>query len=97
MNQIQNSEITTESLPSASDRNAVFAFAISFNGYEHFGSFQAAAESARSRNRSSLIEPRNELFMSARASRHCNDDEFLNVYKELLPLFKVIINQGGAT
>jgi hypothetical protein len=97
MNQIQSSEITTESLPSASDRDAVFAFAMSFNGYEHFGSFQAAAENARSRSRSSLIELQNELFMSARASRHCNDDEFLNTYNELLPLFKAIINQGGAT
>jgi hypothetical protein len=75
------------SLPAADDTFAVFEFAMSFNGYEHFGSFEASATAAASGDRSSLALIRNELFFVARASRHGDDDRFVDVYRLLLPLF----------
>ena len=72
-------------LPSDGDGAAIFKFAMSFNGYEHFGSFEASAEAAKSGDRSSLILLRNELFFAARASRHREDDRYIAVYRELLP------------
>jgi hypothetical protein len=74
-------------LPDPSDRDAVFEFAMSFNGYEHFGSFEASAAAASSGDRSSLEFIRNELFFAARASRHGDDDQFVDLYRRLLPLF----------
>jgi hypothetical protein len=46
---------------------AVFAFAMSFNGYEHFGPSSASMQAAKQKNRATLIDVRNELFASARA------------------------------
>jgi len=86
-----NSDLAVEQLPAPGDRNAVFAFAMSFDGYEHFGSFEAAAENARARSRATLTDVRNELFMQARASRHRDDDKFLDTYQELLPCLKRLI------
>jgi hypothetical protein len=91
-NQIPNSAISLKHLPEPTDEKAVFEFAMSFNGYEYFGSFEAAAENARTRKRESLADLRNELFMIARASKHCDDDSFLARYNELLPLLKQAIS-----
>jgi hypothetical protein len=57
-------------------------------GYEHFGSFDKAFTEARLRRRQSLVDIRNELFVEARSSRHRGDDEFVDRYRELLPLFQ---------
>jgi hypothetical protein len=78
-------------LPSPDDEQAVFAFAMSFNGYEEFGSLQAAATAAREQRRSSLSELRNELFFVARASRHSVNKGFVNRYRELLPSFQRLL------
>jgi len=78
--------IEFEALPPINDPAAVFEFAMTFNGYEHFGSFEASAEASKKRDRRTLDDIRNELFFAARASRHGGDDHFLDVYSELLPL-----------
>ena len=57
-------------------------------------SFEAAAQKARERSRSTLTEIRNELFLSARGSRHRDDDNFIDVYVELLPFFKEQIEKA---
>ncbi len=75
-------------LPDEDDKSAIFKFAMTFNGYEHFGSFEASAEAAKLSDRSSLNLIRNELFFSARASRHRDDDRYVNVYRDLLPLLR---------
>jgi hypothetical protein len=75
-------------LPVPSDPQAVFEFAMSFNGYEHFGSFERAFAEARLRRRQSLVDLRNELFVEARSSRHREDDEFMARYREVLPLLQ---------
>ena len=73
-------------LPDEDDQVAIFRFAMSFNGYEEFGSFEASAEASKQKRRSNLSELRNELFFAARASRHCGDDHYVAVYRELAPL-----------
>ncbi len=83
-----------EDLPYPDDRKAVAVFAMSFNGYDHFGTFEAAAEAATSRRRLSLEDLRNELFMAFRGSAHRGDDLFLETYRELLPFFEVALRDG---
>jgi hypothetical protein len=91
---IPNSALSLEQLPEPTDERAVFRFAISFNGYEFFGSLEAAAENAGARRRETLTDLRNELFMRARASKQCDDNSFLACYRELLPLLKQAISSG---
>ena len=74
-------------LPDVNDAAAIFEFAMTFNGYEYFGSFDASADAATSGNRSSLDLIRNELFFVARASRNGDDDRLIVLYRELMPLF----------
>lgn len=83
--------VSLDSLPLVDEKDAVFAFAMTFNGYEHFGSFEAAAKNARMRSRATLVDVRNELFMAARASRHADNDRFLATYAELLPHFSRLL------
>jgi hypothetical protein len=86
--------MTQKDLPDAIDRNAVAAFARSFDGYQHHGSFQAAADAASSERRNSLDDLRNELFIAYRGSNHRGDDIFLETYRELLPLFRDKLGQS---
>lgn len=79
-------------LPAEGDASAIVEFAMSFNGYEHFGSFEASADAAMSGDRTSLELIRNELFFAARASRHGDDDRFVDTYRELLPLLRRFVS-----
>jgi len=74
-------------LPDVNDAAAIFEFAMTFNGYEYFGSFDASATAAGAGDRSTLELIRNELFFVARASRQSNDDRFIDLYRQLVPLF----------
>jgi len=69
---------------------------MSFNGYEQLGTFERAFTEARLRRRQSLVDIRNELFCEARASRHRGDDEFLDWYRELLPLLRLRLGAASA-
>ena len=91
MKEMTNEEITLESLPVVGDTSAISKFASSFNGYNHYGSFEATAEASRNSKRESLTEIRNELFFSWRASRHGMGDEFVGCYEELYPYFVKIL------
>jgi hypothetical protein len=93
VNEIPNDELTIESLPDASDAQKVFAFAMSFDGYTHFGSVSASAASARKKPRQTLSELRNELFVVARSSRHVGSDTYVNLYIELLPFLHEALRQ----
>lgn len=92
MDEINNNELILEMLPDVADTDGVFEFAMSFNGYEHFGSFEKCAAAAKSRKRQTLSDLRNELFFEARASRHRDDERFLDVYLELRPLIEKALN-----
>ncbi|MBB3587776.1 hypothetical protein [Sphingomonas sp. BK481] len=74
-------------LPDPDDAAAIFEFAMTFNGYDYFGSFDASANAAALGDRSSLDLIRNELFFVARASRNGDDDRLIILYRELMPLF----------
>jgi hypothetical protein len=80
-----------DDLPNPTDQAAIWAFAMSFNGYEHFGSLEAAAAAARERSRSSEADLRNELFFAARASRHGGNELYVQRYAELLPQFRHLL------
>ena len=64
------SALTIGDLPDPDDPDAVFAFVRSFNGYDHFGSFEACAENAHAARRETLVDLRNELFFHWRACAH---------------------------
>lgn len=80
-------------LPSIDDPSAIFEFAMTFDGYQAHGSFDACAAAAKTRKRDTLEDIRNELFFACRASRHMQDDQFVTVYAELLPHFERLLGQ----
>lgn len=73
-------------LPSITDPQGIFRYAMSFNAYQYYGSLEAAAAVARSAPRTSIEECRAELFFKARAARHADSDSYIAAYAELLPL-----------
>ncbi len=84
-----------EPLPDPSNPEQVFKFAMGFDAYKAYGSFDAAAKIAKDAPRSSLEEVRAELFFKARASRHSANDAYLvKTYKELLPLLESFSKAG---
>lgn len=87
---IETPDLRLDHLPDPSDRQAVVEFAMSFNGYDHYGSFEACAEAAMAGDRQTLTQLRNELFFTARAARHGGDDagSICRLYASLLPLFR---------
>lgn len=85
--------IEPDDLPALGDEAGIFAFAMTFSGYEAFGSFDAAANSARQRKRETIEDVRNELFMAARASRHSDSKSYLATYEELLPYLKRFLSK----
>lgn len=95
MREIVNEELSIEMLPELGDRDSVFEFAMSFDGFAHYGSFERCAASAKSQARENLSDLRNELFFQARASRHRMDDRFLETYEELRPLIEAELNNAG--
>lgn len=78
-------------LPEPDDAEAIFRFAMTFNGYEYYGSFEACEHAARSGDRSTIALVRNELFFEARASRHRGDGGFVGLYAELLPRLRELL------
>lgn len=85
--------IRIEELPDENDLNAIVAFAASFNGHEHFGSFAACAAEAQSQKRETITDLRNELFFEYRGSHHRGDDAFVETYRSLLPYFRARLAQ----
>ena len=86
--------VNLSDLPDEHDRPSIFRFATSFNGFAHIGSFERAADAAKSGDRSSLILIRNELFFAARASRHRHDQSYVSKYQELRPLLRQHAGRG---
>ena len=91
---IRNQDLTLAHLPDPGDERAVFQFAMTFDGYKHFGSFEECAKHAEARTRDTLTAIRNELFFEARSARHVGNDRFLEVYRKLLPLLEEKLKDG---
>ena len=71
MRSVANNELRLEQIPTSdADWLAVASFAITFNGYEVWGSFEACAEIANDRRHSTLTELRTCLFFEQRRWRH---------------------------
>jgi hypothetical protein len=87
----QTSTLNLHDLPAVDDKAAIWAFAMSFNGYDAHGSFEAAAVAAGERTPESVPALRNELFVVARASRHGGTELYLQRYEELLPIFQRLL------
>lgn len=71
--EIPNSEITEADIPeSRADLTwrELTPFALSFDAYEHWGSFEKCAEIAMHESLGSLTDLRTKLFMLQRAYRH---------------------------
>jgi hypothetical protein len=81
-------------LPPLGDPAAIFEFGMTFNGYEAFGSFEACAAAAKARKRETIDDLRNELFFACRASRHMQDDAYVDFYAELRPLFERMLGRA---
>jgi hypothetical protein len=82
-------------LPSPDDREAIVAFAASFDGYAVHGSFGACADAAKAARRETLGDLRNELFFAYRAGNHLGDSEVLSSkYAELLPHFERLLGEA---
>lgn len=68
---ISNDDLSLQTIPAAdAPLRDLHVFAHTFNGYEAFGSFEACAEIANSRDHSSLDHLRGCLFFEARRWRH---------------------------
>ncbi len=72
---ISNEQLRVEDLPSPSaDWAAIQTFALTFDAYTHWGSFEKCAEIANKREASTLTELRTCLFFEQRRWRHFGDD-----------------------
>ncbi len=90
-NLIDCRDLRLSDLPEIGDDKTVWEFASSFNGYMHYGSFEAAASAARNSKRETLTEIRNELFMYMRATNHQGSGPKLPLYAELRPLLVALL------
>lgn len=85
--------ISLNDLPSPTDSDGIKSFARTFNGYEHFGSFETCAQEAKLQKRDTFDSIRNELFFAYRAGNHTGDHNIVvAAYVELLPIFKKLIS-----
>ena len=72
---VANAALTLDMIPSPdASWDEIQAFALSFDGYEHWGSFNRCAEIANSRNPQNLSEHRTCLFFEQRRWRHMGAD-----------------------
>jgi hypothetical protein len=72
---IANNQLRLEDLPSPdADWQTLGNFALTFNGYEVWDSFEKCAEVANSRQDSTLTELRTCLFFEQRRWRHFGDE-----------------------
>ena len=68
---ITNSDLTPEDIPAPeAEWPDIWTFALSFNGYEHWGSFEVCGAIANERRHQTLTDLRTCLFFEQRRWRH---------------------------
>jgi hypothetical protein len=98
--QISNSELTLQNIPDATAGIAgIWRFALTFNGYEYWGSFERCAEVANAPLSASatLTELRTRLFFEQRRYRHMGEEpreEGRSYLIELLDAMKKRVSSG---
>ena len=72
---IANSELTLDDIPLANAPwEKIGAFALTFDGYKHWGSFEKCADIANAQKGDTLTELRTCLFIEQRRWRHFGDE-----------------------
>lgn len=73
--EIANNDLTPDDIPSPdAEWDEIQEFALTFNGYEFWGSFEKCADMANARRRGSPSEIRTCLFFEQRRWRHFGED-----------------------
>ena len=95
---IANNQLRLEDLPSPdADWQTLANFALTFNGYEVWGSFEKCAGVANSRQDSTLTELRTCLFFEQRRWRHFGeapDVEAMEYVRSILEKIRVKVLAG---
>lgn len=75
MSELSNDELTLDRIPEEDATwTEIGEFALTFDGYEAFGSFERCAEIANARKHDTLTEARACLFFEQRRWRHVGED-----------------------
>lgn len=93
---IDNSALTAADLPSAdAELTTVWDFALTFDGYRFWGSFEKCAEMANARRHASLTELRTCLFFEQRRWRQFEQDPSFepDSDKEALAYIRKLVEQ----
>lgn len=95
---IPNDRLRPEDLPAAdADWGTLGRFALTFNAYDHWGSFDACAEVALEKRHSTLSELRTCLFYEQRRWRHSGFepyDEHLEYIREVVEKIRAKVAAG---
>ena len=69
--QIANEKLTLSTVPTSdSNVGTIFSFALTFDGYEYWGSFEKCADVANTKSHRTLTELRTCLFFEQRRHHH---------------------------
>ena len=95
---ISNADLKLQDVPSPSAGwDDICPFALTFNGYKHWGSFEKCAEIANARRRNTLNELRTCLFFEQRRCNHLGeqpDEELMNYIRSLLEAMRDKLKAG---
>jgi hypothetical protein len=96
--EIANSDLTPGDLPSPyAEWECIGDFALSFNGFKHWGSFEKCAEIANAARHESLDDLRTCLFFEQRRWRHYGDepDEAAMTYiRDIVEKIRAIVGKA---
>ena len=95
---IANRDLTEADIPAPdADRHDLHVFALTFDGYEHWGSFGACAQVANERRHDTLTELRSCLFFEQRRHHHMGygpEAEDLAYWRELVEKIRQKVRAG---
>ena len=98
MNEISNEDLQPADIPAPdADWNAIGVFALRFNGYETWGSFEKCAEIAEARSHETLTDLRTCLFFEQRRWRHYGDipdEDAMTYIRQVLEKIRVKVMAG---
>jgi hypothetical protein len=98
MTEISDADLRLIDIPSSdAELGEIGAFALTFNGYEHWGSFEKCAEIANAKRHDSLTDLRTCLFFEQRRWRHCGfepDDAAMQEIRLLLEQIRGLVSRA---
>lgn len=99
MKDISNADLRLESIPSPNAQwGEIWDFALSFNGFRHWGSFDKCAAIANRGEPSNLTELRTCLFFECQRWRHFGDDpdeESAPYIRQLIAKIAQVVAEGN--